>query len=50
MTSPHSKAAKMGDFGDDEYHKMVCIEPGYVAKELSLAAGATFTLFQDVKV
>ena len=39
----------MGDFGDDEYHKMVCIEPGYVAKELSLAAGATFTLFQDVK-
>lgn len=22
----------LGDFGDEEYHKMVCIEPGIVSK------------------
>ena len=44
------KAGKMGDFGDEEYHKMVCIEPGYVAKQLQLLPGKTFSLFQDVKL
>ena len=31
--NPHiAKSKRMGDFGDDEWKNMVCIEPGYVAK------------------
>jgi len=42
-----AKAAKMGDFGDEEYHTMICVEPGNVAGPTSLAAGAKYTLAQS---
>jgi len=42
-----AKAAKMGDFGDEEYHTMICVEPGNVAGPSSLAAGAKYTLAQS---
>ncbi|KAG0097938.1 hypothetical protein BGZ93_001571 [Podila epicladia] len=33
------KAAGMADFGDDEFHKMICVEAGQVAEFITLAAG-----------
>mmetsp|Transcript_74776 Transcript_74776/g.118980 ORF Transcript_74776/g.118980 Transcript_74776/m.118980 type:complete len:290 (+) Transcript_74776:29-898(+) len=36
-----AKAAQMGDFDDAEYKNMVCIEPGNVAKPVTLKAGET---------
>lgn len=42
-----AKSTKMGDFGDEEYHTMVCVEPGYVSGPLSLGPGETFSLFQE---
>jgi len=33
------KSKRMGDFGDDEYKNMVCIEPGSVAKPVTLKPG-----------
>jgi len=39
------KAQQMPDFGNDEYHRMVCIESGNVsANEISLPPGQTSTL------
>lgn len=35
-------AASMADFGDDEYTKMVCVEPGYVSEPWKLPAQQTF--------
>uniref|UniRef100_A0A224YQC5 glucose-6-phosphate 1-epimerase n=1 Tax=Rhipicephalus zambeziensis TaxID=60191 RepID=A0A224YQC5_9ACAR len=37
-----SGAASMADFGDDEYLKMVCIEPGYVSEPRKLPPNQTF--------
>ncbi|XP_035662658.1 putative glucose-6-phosphate 1-epimerase [Branchiostoma floridae] len=37
------KAKAMGDFGDDEYPSMLCVEAGHVATPLSLGAGQSFT-------
>ncbi|KAH6925428.1 hypothetical protein HPB50_005049 [Hyalomma asiaticum] len=37
-----SGAASMADFGDDEYMKMVCVEPGYVSEPKKLTAKETF--------
>ena len=39
----------MADFGDEEWHNMLCIEPGYVAEPLALAPGDTFYIRQSVK-
>ncbi|KAF9438501.1 hypothetical protein BGZ76_007484 [Entomortierella beljakovae] len=36
------KAAGMADFGDDEYHRMICVEAGQVAEFVALAAGGTW--------
>ncbi|KAI9190430.1 hypothetical protein H9P43_001864 [Blastocladiella emersonii ATCC 22665] len=35
------KAKGMADFGDDEYHHMVCVEVGDVVDNIKLAPGAT---------
>jgi glucose-6-phosphate 1-epimerase len=44
-----AKAAKMGDFGDDEYLNMVCVEPGFVAGPKTLAPGGTWFLGVESK-
>ena len=47
--NPHiAKSKRMGDFGDDEWKNMVCIEPGYVAKWKKLTADETFELEQNI--
>eukprot|EP00038_Savillea_parva_P003353 m.124347 g.124347 ORF g.124347 m.124347 type:complete len:110 (+) comp11151_c0_seq4:152-481(+) len=42
------KAARMADFGDEEWRTMLCIEPGRVAAPYELAPGAEFYLRQVV--
>lgn len=37
-----SGAAAMADFGNEEYHKMVCVEPGHVTDPTKLSPGQTF--------
>ncbi|CAO3688124.1 unnamed protein product [Umbelopsis ramanniana] len=37
------KAKGMGDFGDEEYHNMVCVEVGSVADWVKLGGGQTWT-------
>ncbi|KAH7937298.1 hypothetical protein HPB49_010443 [Dermacentor silvarum] len=37
-----SGAASMADFGDDEYVKMVCVEPGYVSEPKKLPPSQNF--------
>lgn len=44
------KAKAMGDFGDDEYLTMVCVEPGRVSEKQTLAAGQVYTLQQAIKL
>jgi len=41
------KAASMGDFGDEEYHTMCCVEPGYVSKPYDLGPSESFSLVVD---
>ncbi|KAG9327665.1 hypothetical protein KVV02_006369 [Mortierella alpina] len=36
------KAAGMADFGDEEYHRMICVEAGQVAEFIALAAGGSW--------
>ncbi|KAF8941296.1 hypothetical protein BGZ58_000037 [Dissophora ornata] len=36
------KAAGMADFGDEEYHRMICVEAGQVAEFKALAAGGSW--------
>ncbi|KAG0326826.1 hypothetical protein BGZ99_008928 [Dissophora globulifera] len=36
------RAAGLADFGDEEYHRMICIEAGQVAEFIALAAGASW--------
>eukprot|EP00903_Cladosiphon_okamuranus_P009477 g9031.t1 len=43
-----AKAKSLADFDDEEYHKMVCIEPGIVGKFHSIAPGETFSLKQVI--
>ena len=44
-----AKAKRMGDFGDDEFELMVCVEPGTVVKPHVLEPGAT-TLFAQILI
>ncbi|GLE06782.1 hypothetical protein PINS_up016388 [Pythium insidiosum] len=44
------KAKGMSDFGDDEYVRMVCVEPGCVSEQQKLGAGLTFTLQQTLHI
>ncbi|KAF9578021.1 hypothetical protein BGW38_006411 [Lunasporangiospora selenospora] len=36
------KAAGMADFGNEEYHRMICVEAGQVAEFIALAAGGSW--------
>lgn len=46
-----SKAAKMGDFGDDEWQNMVCVEAGNTGSAaITLAPGQSHTLHQRIAV
>jgi glucose-6-phosphate 1-epimerase len=42
------QAKKLADFGDDEYHHMLCIEPGVVKEFVPLAPGESLTLAQTI--
>lgn len=45
--NPHEKnSAAMGDFGDDQYVDMICVEPGLLSNVPSLDAGKTATFTQ----
>jgi len=44
------KSKRMNDFGDEEYHNMCCIEPGFVAGWQPLAANDTWTITQTLTV
>jgi glucose-6-phosphate 1-epimerase len=43
------KAASMGDFGDDQYHEMICVEPG-ILSEPTLEAGKSAELIQTIEI
>jgi glucose-6-phosphate 1-epimerase len=43
------KAKAMGDFGDDEYNHMVCVEAGHVAKPYTLPSQESFTSSQFIQ-
>ncbi|CDS10766.1 hypothetical protein LRAMOSA11252 [Lichtheimia ramosa] len=44
------KAKAMGDFGDEEFHNMICVEVGSVADWVKLAGGETWTGGQVLSV
>lgn len=44
------KAKAMKDFGDEEFHSMLCVEPGRVSAKETLEAGATWDLTQVLEV
>ena len=49
--NPHvAKSARMGDFGDDEWKRMVCVEPAAVENAVELKPGAAWTGQQVIKV
>ncbi|KAI8141571.1 galactose mutarotase-like domain-containing protein [Fennellomyces sp. T-0311] len=44
------KAKAMGDFGDDEFHNMICVEVGSVADWVKLGGGESWTGGQELTV
>lgn len=49
--NPHvENAAKMSDFGDEEYKEMVCVEPGLIGHQPLLEPGKKATLTQSVLI
>lgn len=47
--NPWSEKAKaMGDFGDEEYKKMLCVEAGRVSERVTLAAGQSYQCNQTL--
>jgi len=44
------KAAGMSDFGDDQYHDMICVEPGILGTNESLEAGQSASLTQTTEM
>jgi len=42
------KAAAMSDFGDDQYHDMICVEPGLIGHQPLLAPGKEARLTQII--
>ena len=40
----------MSDFGDEEYHNMLCVEAGSVSERVSLAAGSDIVFSQQIIV
>ena len=48
--NPHQEKAKaMGDFGDDQYHDMICVEPGLLQDVPLLEGGKQATFTQTIK-
>jgi glucose-6-phosphate 1-epimerase len=43
-----TKAAGMSDFGNDEYHDMICVEPGMIGDNQALVPGQRATLMQTI--
>lgn len=43
------KAAGMSDFGDDQYHDMICVEPG-ILEAVSLEPGHSASLTQTTEI
>jgi len=43
------KSRRMGDFGNDEYHRMVCVEAGAIQPPVRLEAGATWQAGQTLR-
>ena len=43
-----AKAKRMGDFGDDEYHSMCCVEPGFVKEWETLAPNSMWSISQTI--
>ncbi|ORZ26220.1 galactose mutarotase-like domain-containing protein [Absidia repens] len=44
------KAQGMGDFGNEEYHEMICVEVGSVAQWVHLEGGQTWTGGQTISI
>ena len=42
------KSKSMGDFADDEYHDMICVEPGVLKAGEKLDAGKKVSFFQKI--
>lgn len=42
------KSKRTGDFGDEEYHVMLCVEPGCVSRFEKCAPGKTWKLSQNI--
>jgi glucose-6-phosphate 1-epimerase len=43
-----AKAKRMDDFGDDEYHSMCCVEPGFVKEWETLSPDAEWSIRQTI--
>jgi len=49
--NPNKKnAAGMSDFGDDQYHDMICVEPGILGNTVTLEAGKSASLVQTTEM
>jgi glucose-6-phosphate 1-epimerase len=49
--NPHAaKAGSLADFGDEEYHDMVCVEPGVLLGRPALGPGRSAALEQRISV
>lgn len=44
------KAKAMGDFGDDEYKTMLCVEAGYVSKPVTIGSGSVLHFSQTLSM
>ncbi|EGD76954.1 hypothetical protein PTSG_07295 [Salpingoeca rosetta] len=44
------KAKAMGDFGDNEFNNMICVEPGCVRNKPTIPPGHRFALHQEISL
>mmetsp|Transcript_6161 Transcript_6161/g.17552 ORF Transcript_6161/g.17552 Transcript_6161/m.17552 type:complete len:144 (-) Transcript_6161:1197-1628(-) len=44
------KAAGMSDFGNDQYHEMICVEPGILTDTVILPPGESASLIQTTEM
>jgi len=42
------KSKKMADFGDEEYHEMICVEPGVISVDTPLEPGTECVFTQEI--